>query len=487
MNNPDKILELLDLIQAGRISTFSSLKEVISKNGIKVTKPQMDILFGLIKKLYWGTFSDLNFEEYTNLWKALVLPDPKYPSLYGDLKKSIILPNIYISLLDIHGYTAFCQKTRKNINSLHRLDRFVETSIKNTAKKYGVIAKRERGDEVILIGTDPVDIINATCSVVNLFSMKMNLPGVEPGEEPFLPPFEVSGGIVGGYSTTPLIISEKGELQGILVNLSARLQARANEISPNKTKLIVDQSTYHKFLSSSKPRNDLVKNVKFLFNGEIEFKGGKLKVYEIYYREEEKYKDLLHEPIKRLTEAISRGDWQTNIILALCDLGIITSENIPNFYKSVEVFLEGETRRIEVDNKYISDVFSQIKYAILNSKDFSVINKKMKLLVEVLNNIDEFDNLVKEYCKIVYKEYSKIFHEYNRILTKIVEENPSDFLTPDEMEIFLRFVTYKNTYESILEKINSSYKFIQKRSIVWNRAFSNVKSQVTFSMYTGKK
>lgn len=488
MNNSEKFLSLVDLIQSGKITSFSSLKEEVLKNGIKITKGEMDILFNLIKKLYWGTFSELNFEEYTELWKALVIPDSKYPSLYGDLKKSIIIPNLFISLLDIHGYTAFCQKTRKNITSLHRLDRFVETTIKNTAKRYGVIAKRERGDEVILIGTNAVDIINATFDVINLFSKKISLVEVikEEGES-FLPPFEISGGIVGGYSTTPLIIGEKGDLQGILINLAARLQSRANTISPSKTKIVIDQNTYHKFISSTKPKTTFVKTLKFLFNGEIEFKGGNLKVYEIYYREDEKYKDLIFDHLKKLTEKISKEDWQIGIISTLCDLGIVTSDNIPRFSKNVEIYHDGELKSIEVTNDYISSIFLHIKYAISNSRDFSVALKRLGFLVELLENIDEFDQIVKDYCKAIYREYMKVLWEYEKILKKVIEENPSDFLTQNEIEVFIKFDSYQQMYESILRKINSDSKFLQKRNVIWSRALNSVKSQIKFSIYSGKK
>lgn len=487
MNNSNYFQSLVDLVVSGRISTYSSLKEYIVKNSIKVSKLELDIIFSLIKKLYWGTFSDLNFDEYTDLWRALVIPDQKYPSLYGDLKKIIILPNLFISLLDIHGYTAFCQKTRRNVNSLHRLDKFVENTIKNTTKKYGVIARRERGDEVILIGADAVDIINATFDVINLFSKRIELVEVDQGEEPFLPPFEISGGIVGGYKTTPLVIGEKGDLQGILINLAARLQTRANTISPTKTKIVIDQSTYHKFISSNKPRSSFVKSIKFLFNGEIEFKGGRLKVFEIYYRDDEKYKDLIYEHIRKLTEKIDKGDWQVGVISTLCDLGIVVSDNIPKFSKTIELYHDGEVKVFEVTNDFISSIFLHIKYAITNSRDFSVVVKRLGFLVEVLENVEEFDQIVKDYCKSVYKEYLKIFYEYDKILMTLVEQNPSDFLDVNEMEIFLRFNSYKEKYDSIIKKINSDPKFLQKRNIVWNRAFNNVRNQISFSIYTGKK
>lgn len=487
MNSQSKFLELVDLILSGKINSFSKLKLVLSKNGIKIDKKELDVLFKLIKRLYWGIFRDLNFEDYKLLWKVLIIPDEEYPSIYGDLKKSVIVGNLYISLLDIHGYTAFCQKTRRNINSLHRLDRFVETIIKNTTKKHGVISRRERGDEVILVGCDPVDIINATFDVINLFSKQIPITDVEKGEEPFLPPFEISGGIAGGYSTMPIIISETGDIHGLLINLSARLQSRANTISPSKTKVIIDQSTYHKFVSSNKPRTDFVKNLKFIFNGDIEFKGGKLKVYEVYYREDEKYKDLISQHIKKLTEAISRSEWQSNIISILADIGIITSDNIPKFSKTVEIFHDNEIKTIEVDNEYLSKNFMQIKYSLTNSRDYRTVMEKLGLLVKILDQVNEFDQIVKDYCKAVYKEFEKIFYEYERILVGQAKQNALDSITPSDVEVLSKFNSQKEVYSLVLSKLHSDAKSIQKRVAIWNRAFNNVKNQINFSIYTGKK
>ncbi|MGB9621531.1 MAG: hypothetical protein ACPL4C_03730 [Brevinematia bacterium] len=484
----EEFLETSYKVINGEISSFSSLKSFIASRKFKVSKKEVDLLFELIKRIYWGIFSDLNFEDYKELWKTFVIPDPNYKSVYGDLKRNIIVSNIYIALLDIHGYTTFCQKTRKNINSLYRLDRFVEDIIKTTTKKHGVISRRERGDEIILIGVDAVDIVNATFEVINLFSKNIRFSNDDKdSDEYFLPPFEISGGIVGGYSTTPLIIGVNGDLQGILINLAARLQARANTISPNKTKIVVDYNTYYKFISSNKPKTKFTESIKFLFNGDIEFKGGKLKVYEIYFREDEKYKDLISKHISNLVDSIKKGEWQSNVISNLCNLGMVVSENITPFSKEIEIFQDNEIKKIEVSNDFISSIFLNIKYSAINSRNFHNMIHRLGFLVEILDKLEEFDQIVKEYCKSVYREYLKIFNEYNKIFLEVISQNPSTFMSPSEMEIFLNFESYKSSYEEVINRLFSDTKFSDKRSIIWNRAYNIVKPSISFSIYTGKK
>ncbi len=486
------LLSLVRSILDGRISSFSELKAYIFSSKLSITKEELDVLFDTVKKVHWGVFAEVNYEDFPELWRELVIPDSKYPTLYGDLKKSMVISNIFVALLDIHGYTAFCQKTRKNISSLHRLDKFVENIVKETAKKEGVLAIRERGDEILLIGANALAVLNATFKVIELFSkpMKVGNDDVKAGEEVFLPPFNISGGIAGGYAFSPMIIGKNGDLQGFIINFAARLQTRANTIAPKSTKVVVDQIVYHKLISSNNIQSDkakILKKIKFLYHGELKFKGGELKVYEIYYKDEEKYKDLIAEYIAKLNKAIKNNEWQINVLPILCDIGMLVAENMPRIEEEVLVVYDDKVERIPVSNDYISTSFLHMKYSFKNSKDFHSFIKRFKMTVDIINKIDSFDPLVREYCNAIYEVYQKIFLEYNKLFALIVKDKPSDFLTIDEMETFLTYDSVKSRYEGIIKKLNSSPEFADKRNIIWLRAFNNIKNSIEFSIYFGKK
>jgi RNA processing factor Prp31 len=482
---------ILKSIVNGDISSFSDLKSHLVSSKVTITKDELDILFNTIKKVHWGAFAEINHEDFPDLWKELVIPDPQYPTMYGDLKKSMVISNIFIALLDIHGYTAFCQKTRKNITSLQRLDKFVEANIKETTKKEGILAIRERGDEILLIGTNALSILNATFKVVDLFSkpMKVNDDVKKPSEETFLPAFSVSGGIAGGYTFSPMIIGKNGDLQGFIINFAARLQSRANTIAPKSTKIVIDQIVYHKLISSipQNKNNEILKKIKFLYHGEIKFKGGKLKVYEIYSKDEEKYKDLIAGHIKKLNESIKNNEWQSNVLPILCDIGMLVAENMPRIEKEITIIYDDKLEKITVSNDYISTSFLHIKYAFKNSKDFHSFIRRFRMTIDMINKIDSFDPLIKEYCNAIYEVYLNVFLEYNKILTSVVHDKPSNFLTIDEMETFLTYESIKGKYESIIKKLNSSPEFADKRNIIWLRAFNNIENSINFSIYSGKK
>ena len=108
-----------DKVVSGEIKKFSQLKEQaepILRN--QKTHPVIMRLFELIKKIYWGFFSEMGKETHSRLWKELVIPDGKFPDV-GDLKDTLQISNLYIAMMDIHGYTQFCMDSRKNLSMMH--------------------------------------------------------------------------------------------------------------------------------------------------------------------------------------------------------------------------------------------------------------------------------------------------------------------------------------------------------------------------------
>ncbi|MDR1596758.1 MAG: hypothetical protein LBR99_03535, partial [Treponema sp.] len=94
-----------DKILSREISAFSSLKEFagpVLKD--KRAYPVIMRCFELIRRLYWGFFSGMTLGTHRKLWRELVIPDKDFPDA-GDLKRTISISNLYISMMDIHGYT----------------------------------------------------------------------------------------------------------------------------------------------------------------------------------------------------------------------------------------------------------------------------------------------------------------------------------------------------------------------------------------------
>ncbi|GAH35281.1 unnamed protein product [marine sediment metagenome] len=112
----------------------------------------------LLKELHWGFLKEIDKARYTKLWKELVLAHKNFTHA-GDLKRNISISNIYISMLDIHGYTQFCQESKGNLSRLRKLDEFLHAGIKRIAGINGTLANLERGDEIVVIAATATDSI----------------------------------------------------------------------------------------------------------------------------------------------------------------------------------------------------------------------------------------------------------------------------------------------------------------------------------------
>ena len=133
---------LYEKVAAKEIITFSGLKEFIApvlKD--KWTHPVIMRAFQLLKRLNWGFFSAICPNTHKKLWKEMVIADRDFPEA-GDLKKTLQISNLYVAMLDIHGYTKFCMESRKNLSMMHNLDWAIENEVKRISTQCGAISQR---------------------------------------------------------------------------------------------------------------------------------------------------------------------------------------------------------------------------------------------------------------------------------------------------------------------------------------------------------
>ena len=108
---------LSEQIVSGKIKTFSEIFTYASNVNFDKINDHNNILkglFQLIRKINWGFFNNLDKETYPKLWDQFVIENPKY-NFAGDLKLSLTIADIYIAMLDIHGYTKFCEENKNNL------------------------------------------------------------------------------------------------------------------------------------------------------------------------------------------------------------------------------------------------------------------------------------------------------------------------------------------------------------------------------------
>ena len=145
-------VHLSDKIVKGDLVTFNALRAYCA--GLPESPRTEAILkkaFELQRRLYWGFFRDISPSTHPKVWSKVVVPDRKY-HFAGDIKRMATIPDVYMSIIDIHGYTRFCQKHRHNMSMLDLLDRVIQQELPRIAARFGVVIRRARGDEILLLG-----------------------------------------------------------------------------------------------------------------------------------------------------------------------------------------------------------------------------------------------------------------------------------------------------------------------------------------------
>ncbi|MDR0476080.1 MAG: hypothetical protein LBH43_20735, partial [Treponema sp.] len=327
-------LQVSEKIINGEVRTFSELKQFA---GSKQNEFVMQA-FSLLKRLHLGFFSAITPKSHWKLWRELVISDEDFPSA-GDLKRTLQISNLYIAMLDIHGYTKFCMDARKNLSMMHILDRAIENGVSRISAVCGAVSQRERGDEIVVVAASATDILTVTLSIIDYFNKSniVNDPEIftwRTGEAAALPNFKISAGITGGNTTSPLIITEKGNLSGFLLNSGARLQMRANELSPKESRVMIAKQVQMNFIKEkTDTESTLVKNnaVFFFDTGHIEFKGVMIPSCEAVFESNERYKEKLNEEMLRLFASIKGNLWEQRVFFDLVDLVAKAVRVMPKF------------------------------------------------------------------------------------------------------------------------------------------------------------
>ena len=151
--SPYEVLALLtDKVLSGELASFEALKECCSPLPESAVKNRLlKQTFRLQRELYWGFFKGIGPDTFPKVWSQVVLPDRKYP-FAGDLKRYMSISDIYMGMVDIHGYTRYCHKNRGNMSMLDLLDRMMQIDIPKIAATMGVVTKRSSGDQILLLG-----------------------------------------------------------------------------------------------------------------------------------------------------------------------------------------------------------------------------------------------------------------------------------------------------------------------------------------------
>ena len=479
---------LYERIIYGKISTFSELKDYAS--GVS-RGPRTQIVlmnaFKLIRNLHWGFFKDIDYPSYPKVWKEIVIPDVDY-KYAGNLKRNMTISSIYIAMMDIHGYTKFCRQSNRNISMLQMLDSFMQGDIGRITQGNNVVSRRARGDEIILLGTSAVDIINSVISIIDYFAKRKIIKSEElsrsrPGVKIILPDMHVTAGIAGGKIYTPLIITEDGDLSGDVVNTAARLQARANKISPTETRVIITKHVRHKFLKEQKEWGDSHESdLKFFNSGVIEFKGTAIHLYDLLFRETDFYLLDFQDEMMKLYDSLKRSLWKNRVFPDLMRLLIKVLKSMTGFRITAAL---GNGKKIVLRNSDLIDLSKKSLSCYSEKKDYPGALNLLNRIISYLEKVPSFDGLVLEYATSINGIYTTILNAYDIEIENLVESKIDKILSLEELKTYDLVKKHFKIYEKLRSQVRNSDE-LGNRKALWYKIIENKADRIELSIYSGK-
>ena len=482
---------LYERIISKDISTFSALKKFAAPIlGNRQSHPVILRAFSLIKRLNWGFFSDISPKTHSKLWRELVIPDNDFPET-GDLKRTLQISNLYIIMMDIHGYTRFCMDSRKNISMLHVLDRVMEYEVGRISACCGAISHRERGDEIVTVAATASDALTVALAVIDYFSMTnvVNDPNIQTtrvGDATALPVFKISAGITGGNTTSPLILTEQGCLSGFLLNSGARLQMRANELSPKESKLMIARQVQMNFEKEniikrcSLARNN---NVYFFNTGHIEFKGVTIPSCEVVFNPKDFYKEKYSEEMNSLMDATRENLWTQRIFTDLVHLISKAAKGMPPFAIELSSPIGG---RQTINNESLMNSCERAKLAYIDDEDFADAVRTLKTIIDIIEMVPSFDRFILDYLKGIYVKYAKLVDLYEAVIDKQVDSEAEIIFSGDKYSAWVAAKKGALVFDKLRE-MGRKHPVIKNKKAIWFNIIKQKENEMAFTLHSGKK
>ena len=481
---------LYDRIITREVTSFSKLKEIITPAlKDRWTHPAIMRAFLLLKHLNWGFFASISPNSHKKLWKEIVIQDKDFPEA-GDIKKTLQISNLYVVMLDIHGYTRFCMESRKNLSMMHSLDWAIENEIKRISTQCGAISMRERGDEIVVVAASAVDAIMVTLCIIDYFNKTnvVNDPEISAkraGAAETLPLFKISAGITGGYTQSPLIITERGNLAGFLLNSGARLQTRASELSPKESRIMVAKQVmmnYDKENASTPCILSTNKSICFIDTGHIEFKGVMIPTCEVVFDRKERYKEKFAEDMTTLFASIRDNLWEQKIFQDMMDLLINVAVAMPKFSVKLSQPING--MQIISNESYIHIChYAANVYCV--QEDYYLAVEYLDHLIFISEQINSFDRLILDYLKGITGKYKILLASFEERIKKEVDDK-AELIFGSHYNTWVASKNALQKYDKMLS-IGLKSKEITKKKYLWLNCLLQNKDKMEFTLYSGKK
>lgn len=478
------LVHLTDKILSGELTTFDALKTYASPLRESPGKKLMiKKCFDLQRKLYWGFFRDVTAEAFPKVWDAVILPDSNYP-FAGDLKRFMSISNVYVGMLDIHGYTKYCHDNRHNMSMLDLLDRMIQEDIPGIAAKVGVVSRRSQGDMILLLGASAEDVLTVILRVIEYFAKRRRVAddtqsAGRPGSGFILPEFLLSAGLAGGQKYTSLVITRDGDLSGDIVNTASRLQARAGKVCPDRNKVLVTSQVFQKIQAGAgKSDRGPLGKVDFFNAGTIEFKGITLSVYDTIFLSTEAYRLSYRDVMAELYDSIDKGMWKTKVFADALRMASRIADNLPGIaVRPTRGTAAPEMTRVRLQDriKTAHDYFGAARYELAVAV--------MGALVEDLSRIEGMDDLALEYLRGIHENYSFLVSCFVENLDREVDAHMDKIFSEKETK---NFTALRKNHEMYEASLLAARLRVKNRKTVWYRVADDSASDLGIRIQSAK-
>lgn len=447
-------------------------------------------LFELIKRLNWGFFAGISPATHRKIWRELVIPDKNFPDA-GDMKRTLSISNLYVAMLDIHGYTKFCQDSRKNLSMLHTLDKIINNEIQLISTQCQAVSRRERGDEIVVVAASAADAITAALSIIDYFG-KTNtvndsaISTQRSGDALILPAFKLSAGIAGGNTSIPLIITEQGNLSGFLLNTGARLQTRANELSPRESRMMITKQVYLSYIKENETEKCILfKNnaIYFFDTGLIEFKGVMLPTCEVVFKPEERYKEKFSDEMSRLYGSIRESLWEQRIFLDLMDLLAKLASVMPPFVVTPKEAVNG---MCTISNDSFAHLCRIAVKTYIQDEDYATAVAILHDFIDIIELIPRFDRLILDYTRGITEKYDLLLRAYEDAINREIDEKADQIFSGNYLKTYHAAKNGAVIYERLCQIGRKSPELTKKKNLWYNLIKAN-QEKMAMIIYSGKK
>ncbi len=335
-----------------------------------------------------------------------------------------------------------------------------------------------------MIAATATDTIQTTLEIINSFSKRSIIKdmAVERNRTDYsiiLPDFKITAGIAGGNLTTPLIITESGLLSGFLINTAARLQNRANELSPHESKLMVSQTVYTNFLKENKVvKSDLYANklLYFFNNGPVSFKGLKISSYEIIFKKPERYREKYAGNMEALYDSLKQKLWNHKVFQDLVTVIIQACNYMPHF----------SSESLDLSNTSLIQSCEKALYLYDKEEDYISAVSLLGRMKEQIEHIEQFDRLILDYVSEIHGKYRELIDAFERKLEKEIEKKIDIIFNPQYKRAFYNSKKSIETHKKLIDYARKS-DALKKKKIIWYSLIEEKKDELDLEIYSGKK